>query len=235
LVAFHALRILQRQAAPSAALRWQMNGFNRTPGATDRPRTLRNLMGQIDGTNNPHPSDKAFTATVFAPATTGNEAWMNGGSYAVIRRVRMLLDMWETLPVAEQERVIGRRKDTGAPLSGGTETTPPQLEVFAPGGSLAIPPDAHIRVAAPASNVGAAMLRRTFSYHDGYRSDGSPDAGLLFIAWQADPTLGFVQVQRKLDGGDHLTRFLRHEAGALFAVPGGARPGQYVGQALLEG
>ena len=78
------------------------------------------------------------------------------------------------------------------------------------------------------------MLRRAFSYHDGYRPDGTPDAGLLFVAWQADPTYGFVQVQRKLDGGDGLTRFIRHETSALFAVPGGVQPGEYVGQRLLE-
>lgn len=53
LVAFHALRALQKEAGSSARVRWQMNGFNRTPGATARPMTARNLMGQVDGTNNP--------------------------------------------------------------------------------------------------------------------------------------------------------------------------------------
>jgi dye decolorizing peroxidase len=33
----------------------------------------------------------------------------------------------------------------------------------------------------------------------------------------------------------HLTRFIRHESSAIFAVPGGAAPGEYVGQHLLEG
>ena len=32
LVAFHALRALQKEAAGTARVRWQMNGFNRTPG-----------------------------------------------------------------------------------------------------------------------------------------------------------------------------------------------------------
>lgn len=68
LVAFHALRVLQRAAAGSAAVRWQMNGFNRTPGATARPRTVRNLMGQIDGTNNPKPAEPDFDRKVFVPA-----------------------------------------------------------------------------------------------------------------------------------------------------------------------
>jgi dye decolorizing peroxidase len=237
LVAFHALRVLQKAAADTASVRWQANGFNRTPGATDRPRTARNLMGQIDGTNNPKPTDADFGAKVFVPAS-GSPQWMAGGSYAVFRRIRMLLDSWDHLSVAAQERVIGRRKSDGAPLSapsGGTETTPVQLDAFGHDGSLLIAPDAHIRVAAPASNSGAAMLRRAFSYHDGIGTDGTPDAGLLFVAWQADPMRGFVPVQRKLDGGDGLSRFLRHEASGLFAVPGGAGPGEYVGQRLLEG
>ncbi|MFE2440753.1 iron uptake transporter deferrochelatase/peroxidase subunit [Streptomyces sp. NPDC059426] len=234
LVAFHALRALQREAGSTARLRWQMNGFNRTPGATDRPMTTRNLMGQIDGTNNPKPADDDFERRIFVPEK-GEPAWLAGGSYAVVRRIRMLLDTWDHLSLERQEKVVGRRKSDGAPLSGGTETTPVRLDKVNGDGALAIAGAAHVRVAAPASNQGAAMLRRPFSYHDGFRDDGAPDAGLLFIAWQADPMKGFVPVQRKLDLGDDLSRFLRHEASALFAVPPGCAPGEYVGQALLEG
>ncbi|SNS86354.1 iron uptake transporter deferrochelatase/peroxidase subunit [Actinacidiphila glaucinigra] len=234
LVAFHALRVLQKEAAGTASLRWQMNGFNRTPGTTAEPRTARNLMGQVDGSNNPRPSDPDFDARVFVPAA-GSPQWMAGGSYVVVRRIRMLLDTWDNLPLERQEKVIGRRKADGAPLSGGTEASRPDLDKIGPDGrAFAIAADAHVRVAAPASNSGAAMLRRGYSYHDGYRDDGAPDAGLLFVAWQADPLKGFVPVQRKLDRGDGLSRFLRHEAGGLFAVPGGAAPGEYVGQRLLE-
>jgi dye decolorizing peroxidase len=233
LVAFHALRVVQKAARDTASVRWQMNGFNRTPGATARPMTVRNLMGQIDGTNNPKPTDADFAERVFVPRS-GSPAWMANGSYAVVRRIRMLLDSWDHLSVAAQEKVIGRRKSDGAPLSGGTETTPVQLDEINADGSLAIAGDAHIRMAAPASNSGAAMLRRAFSYHDGIGSDGTPDAGLLFVAWQADPLRGFVPVQRKLNDVDGLSRFLRHETSGLFAVPGGPGPGEYVGQRLLE-
>jgi dye decolorizing peroxidase len=162
---------------------------------------------------------------------------MAGGSYAVFRRIRMLLDPWDQQSLDVQQRTVGRRKDNGAPLSGGpgsTEATAVDLNAFNSDGSLVIPGDAHIRVAAAASNQGAAMLRRGYSYHDGYRPDGAPDAGLLFIAFQADPMNGFVPVQRKLARGDALSRFLVHESSGLYAVPGGASPDGYVGQALLE-
>ncbi|MFC9325876.1 iron uptake transporter deferrochelatase/peroxidase subunit [Kitasatospora sp. NPDC057015] len=233
LVAFNALRVLQRQAAGTAAARWQMAGFSRTPGATARPMTGRNLMGQVDGTNNPRPQDPDFAAKVFCGAE--EPGWLAGGSYVVLRRIRMLLDNWENLPEDRQERVIGRRKSDGAPLSGGGGSTAVDLAAQNADGTLAVPADAHVRVAAPASNGGAAMLRRGFSYHDGMLPDGSPDAGLLFLAFQADPGRGFVPVQRRLARGDGLSRFLRHEASGLYAVPPGAPEDGYVGQALLEG
>ncbi|MFF9490054.1 iron uptake transporter deferrochelatase/peroxidase subunit [Streptomyces sp. NPDC014676] len=234
LVAFHALRAVQKDAGSAAKVRWQMNGFNRSPGATARPMTARNLMGQVDGTRNPKPSEPDFDERIFVPGK-GEPAWMANGSYVVVRRIRMLLDDWEKLPVKEQESVIGRRKSDGAPLSGGTETSEMDLEKTDSRGNLAVPINAHARITRPDQNGGAAMLRRPFSYHDGIDADGTPDAGLLFICWQADPLRGFVPVQRKLDRGDALTPFVRHEASGLFAVPGGAAEGEYVGQRLLEG
>ncbi|WP_045703788.1 iron uptake transporter deferrochelatase/peroxidase subunit [Streptomyces rubellomurinus] len=238
LVAVHALRVLQRLAAGAASLRWQSAGFARTPGATARPMTGRNLMGQIDGTNNPRPGEDGFAAKVFCAPGGDRPDWLAGGSYLVFRRIRMLLDHWEALPVDRQERVIGRRKADGAPLgapAGAGEHTPVDLAAQGPDGALAIPADAHIRVAAPAANGGAAMLRRGFSYHDGPAADGSPDAGLLFLAFQADPRNGFTPVQRKLSRGDGLSRFLRHEASGLYAVLPGVPAGGYLGQQLVDG
>jgi dye decolorizing peroxidase len=236
LVAFHALRAIQRDAGSAAKVRWQMNGFNRTPGATAHPMTARNLMGQMDGTRNPKPTDSDFDERIFVPAAgTKDPAWMANGSYAVVRRIRMLLDDWEKLPLTAQEQVIGRRKSNGAPLSGGDETTAMDLEKTDANGDLVVPLNAHARITRPDQNGGAAMLRRPFSYHDGIDTDGTPDAGLLFVCWQADPLRGFVTVQRKLDRGDALSKYIRHEASGLFAVPGGAAEGEYVGQALLEG
>ncbi|MBY8345424.1 iron uptake transporter deferrochelatase/peroxidase subunit [Streptomyces spinosirectus] len=236
LVAFHALRAIQKDAGSAARLRWQMNGFNRTPGATAHPMTARNLMGQIDGTRNPKPSDADFDRRIFVPASGSNDpSWMRYGSYAVVRRIRMLLDDWEKLSLHAQENVIGRRKSDGAPLSGGTEKTPMDLDKTDAKGEYVVPVNAHARITRPDQNGGAAILRRPFSFYDGVDADGVPDAGLLFVCWQADPLRGFVPLQRKLDRGDALSKYIRHEASGLFAVPGGAAKGEYVGQRLLEG
>ncbi|MEU6258689.1 iron uptake transporter deferrochelatase/peroxidase subunit [Streptomyces sp. NPDC047043] len=235
LVAFHALRAIQKDAGSAARIRWQMNGFNRTPGATAHPMTARNLMGQLDGTRNPKPTDSDFDKRIFVPATGSNDpSWMANGSYAVVRRIRMLLDDWEKLSLQAQENVIGRRKSNGAPLSGGSETTAMDLDKADAKGEYLVPINAHARITRPDQNGGAAILRRPFSYHDGFDADGVPDAGLLFVCWQADPLRGFVPLQRKLDRGDALSKYIRHEASALFAVPGGAARGEYVGQKLLE-
>ncbi|MFC7479293.1 Dyp-type peroxidase [Luedemannella flava] len=232
-VAYHAVRALQGIAKGTATLRWQATGFARARGAAgDEGATLRNLMGQVDGTNNPKSTDPDFERRIFV-GEDGPD-WLRGGSYVVIRRIRMLLDDWDALAVPAQEKVIGRRKDTGAPLHGGTEVTPVDLSARGTDGKLAVAPDAHIRLAAAANNAGAAMLRRGFSYADGLRPDRAPDAGLLFLAWQADPGRGFVPVQQRLANGDALSRFIRHEASALFAVPPGAVEGRYLGQELVE-
>jgi deferrochelatase/peroxidase EfeB len=228
IVLAHAARVLGRLAAGVAQPRWQQSGFNAARGSTSDSATPRNLMGQVDGSNNPKPADPDFATRIFAVAPSA-PAWLDGGSYLVVRRIRMLLDDWDTVAVAEQERVIGRRKDNGAPLSGGQEHTAADYGARAPDGSFAIPADAHIRLATPAFNNGAAILRRGFSYVDGTES------GLLFLAWQADPRRGFIPIQQNLVRSDALGRFIRHETSALFAMPGGVAEGGYLGQRLMDG
>ena len=235
LVAVHALRAMQRGAEPMTTQRWQLNGFGEASGVMPSPTaTPRNLMGQLDGTGNPKQGTASFDQTVYVPAD-GAPTWMRGGSYLVYRRIRMLLDDWDALDRSAQEAVIGRDKLTGAPLSGGTEFTAPDYDAFTPTGSLLIPSGAHIRQASAESNLGATILRRPFSYYNGLRADGSPDAGLMFLAFQADPATGFTVIQQRLSGADSLTTFIKHEASALFAVLPGCQPGEYLGQALLDG
>jgi dye decolorizing peroxidase len=234
IVLAHALRALSRTARGTAAVRWQMSGFNTADGVTvERGATPRNLMGQLDGTGNPKPGDPGFDAHIFV-GPDGGPAWMRGGSYLVFRRIRMLLDSWDTLPRERQEQVIGRRKDTGAPLSGGTEFTPFDLDRQNASGGLAIGPGAHVRQASPLSNSGATILRKGFSYFDGYRPDGEPDAGLLFLAFQSDPRDGFTRIQQRLSLADELSRFLVHESSALFAVPPGSGPHGYLADGLMN-
>ncbi|HET9167987.1 MAG TPA: Dyp-type peroxidase [Actinospica sp.] len=235
LVAVHALRALQRAAASVATQRWQISGFGEAGGVMPSPTaTPRNLMGQLDGTGNPVPGTAAFDRTVYVPAD-GGPTWMRGGSYLVYRRIRMLLNDWDTLDRARQEAVIGRDKPAGAPLSGGTESTAPDYEKLSASGSLMIPPGSHIRQASAQFNSGATIFRRPFSYYGGQRADGSPDAGLVFLAFQQDPATGFTVIQQRLSGADTLSTYIRHEASGLFAILPGCAEGGYLGQGLWEG
>ncbi|MGG7381581.1 Dyp-type peroxidase, partial [Escherichia coli] len=83
-----------------------------------------------------------------------------------------------------------------------------------------IPVDAHVRLAAPATNGGVRLLRRGYSFTDGFDPElGQLDAGLFFIAFQNDPD-HFVAIQRRLGATDKLNEYIKHTSSAVFAVPG---------------
>lgn len=204
-----------------ARVRWALPGFQRsTATAHDPAATPRNLMGHIDGTVNPDPAEALFDTQVRAVHGELDLAWMDGGTYVVVRRIRMLLDTWFSREAKEREAVIGRRLSDGAPLGGDHEDDLPDLAARHDDGTPVIPEHAHIRLASPEATLGARMVRRSFSYDLGWRAGGRRQAGMLFTAWQADPRQSFTAVQQALDeGGDALNDYIRHEGSALFAVP----------------
>ncbi|MCW2525802.1 MAG: Dyp-type peroxidase [Pseudonocardiales bacterium] len=219
-------------AAPWARVRWTQTGFVPGPAATiaTASTTPRNLMGQLDGTDNPTGSRLELAVWVNDPQTP----WMSDGSYLVCRRIRMLLPDWRALSVAERSQVIGRAVDTGAPLTGGGEHATPNFSALQSDGRPVIAADAHLRLTHPANNAGATMLRRAYSYDDGMRADGTPEAGLFFQCFQTDPQAVFVPIQRALVASDALSRFIRHESSALFAVLPAVAEGHWLGEAMFR-
>jgi deferrochelatase/peroxidase EfeB len=161
---------------------------------------------------------------------------MRGGSYVVTRRIRMLIESWDTDYLADQENVFGRFKTSGAPLTGTREFDPPDLSARARDGSYVIPLDAHIRLAAPASNAGQKILRRGYSYTDGNDpTTGLLDSGLFFIAFQKNAHEQFVAIQSSLGQHDNLNEYIRHTSSALFAVPPGlSAAGDWWGRELFH-
>ena len=195
-------------------------------------------MGFKDGTNN-----LKTAADLDAHVWVGSETdrpWMRGGSYVVTRRIRMFLEAWDRDYLADQQNVIGRVKDTGAPLTGTHEFAPinfsamPRPHKGEPS-QLVINRHAHIRLAAPETNGGQKILRRGYSYTDGIDpTTGLLDAGLFFIAFQKDPRKQFVPIQRRLGTSDQLNEYIQHTGSALFAVPPGLRgPGDWWGKSLF--
>lgn len=232
-VAVHAIRNLSRIAFGRAAIRWSQLGFGRTSSTSRSQATPRNLFGFKDGTANIKSEDSAVVEDqVWADGSDGS-AWMHGGSYLVARKIRMVIETWDRQQLGEQERIIGRDKGEGAPLSGGTEFSEPNFLALSPTGGTKIDPDSHVRLAHPSMNDGAQLLRRGYNFVDGNDDLGRLNAGLFFIAFQRDPRKQFIPIQNRLAKNDLINEYLKHVGSAIFAVPPGAREGSYVGAELF--
>lgn len=225
-VAYHAIRDLARMGRGAVDTRWTVMGFGRA-SAGEGQSTPRNLQGFKDGTRNlktPDELDEFVWLRDDVP-------WMNGGCYQVARKIRMNIETWDADPVSDQERVIGRAKVSGAPLSGTTEFDTPDFDARRHGEPV-ISPVAHIALAAHENNDGVRILRRSYNYTDGINPFGQLDAGLLFIAYLNDPG-HFVRLQTKLGGSDLLNEYISHVGSAVFAVPPAPKAGGYLAEALF--
>jgi deferrochelatase/peroxidase EfeB len=244
-VAFHAVRELARLSYGAAQFRWAQTGFTGDTAGVGDPR---NLMGFKDGANNPReaaaPPDlpRRFDEVVWV----GDEGpdWMRGGSYLVVRKIRIALEHWDRSEVDFQEQVIGRHKYSGAPIGKAGERDLLGLDRVDADGNPLIPDNAHVRLANAASNDGAQIFRRSYSFNDGVRFTAERwppwrqgmmyDAGLLFLCYQRDPRTGFIKIFENMAKLDALNQFTTHTASALFACPGGLAQGAFIGEALFR-
>jgi deferrochelatase/peroxidase EfeB len=234
-VAFHVIRNFARIARGTAVLRWSQLGFGRTSTTSLGQATPRNLMGFKDGTRNIKAEDAGQLGTYVWVGAETDQDWMRGGSYLVARRIRMLLEIWDSEDLSEQENVFGRSKNIGAPLTGKAEFDEPDFNATRVDGTPAIPLTAHMRLASPAFNSGQKLLRRGYSYTDGTDpATGQLDAGLFFLAYQRDPRRQFVPIQQRLARNDALNEYIRHVGSGVFAIPPGLTgPGDWYGKTLL--
>jgi len=231
-VAVHAIRNLSRIAFGRASIRWSQLGFGRTSSTSTSQVTPRNLFGFKDGTANIKAEDpKTVTAQVWVGKDDG-PAWLVGGSYLVTRKIRMIIEAWDRTLLQEQERVIGRSKGEGAPLSGGSEFTEPDFEKAGATDQPLIDPESHVHLAHRTATGGAQLLRRGYNFVDGNDELGRLDAGLFFISFQRSPQQ-FIDVQTNL-ARDALNEYIKHVSSAIFAVPPGASTDSYVGAGLFR-
>lgn len=219
----HAQRELIKTAAPFASVAWIQQGFmQHLPGE----KTPRNLMGQVDGTDNPKLGSTDFREVVWNKGT--RHAWFANGTTLAFRRIRMQLETWEKLSPDAQENVIGRKRSNGAPLTGIIETDLPDFTAQADG-TFVISEHAHIRRASTDRNI----LRRVYNYSDGVLPNGEVDTGLLFASYQADVET-FLEIQQRLAESDALNKWTIPVGSALFVILPGAQAGEWLGQALFE-
>jgi deferrochelatase/peroxidase EfeB len=205
IAAHQATRTIVDAVRPYAKLRWRQTGF--LPGAGGDPR---GMLGFHDGTANVSASDTdAMARHVWVP---DRASWMYGGTYLVMRRIRLLLDTWDRVGIADQEAVIGRRQHTNERIGAA--------------------PNAHASLAAPVVDT-ERILRRSYAYDAGADPNGLLDAGLVFLCFQRDPGRQFVPIQRRLAERDALNAFCQHTASAVFACPPAAAAGSWLGAGLL--
>jgi dye decolorizing peroxidase len=203
---FHAAQVLERDAAPFARVRWQQRGFL-DPAGVNTAEVSRNLLGQLDGTANKAVASKEFDEIVWV-----KEGGLVNGTTMVVRRIRMALDTWNKVSTTSKSGVIGRSLEDGALLESSSATAH-QGRAFTKGS--------------------AGIMRRGFNYDDNYLADGSRDAGLIFIAFQAQLT-NYLAIQAKLNAADSLNRYTTPVGSALFIVPAGTEKGGYIGEDFFQ-
>jgi len=195
-------------ALPGLEVRWRMPGFrvDNHVDAAGKPSTT-NLFGFKEGVGNPDEPD------VWVGG--GEPAWAAGGSYQVVRLIRMAMPLWTADSVLRQEAVFGRSKVSNTAFGRGTETESPDYAGDPDG--LVTPLDAHIRRANPrtAESMANRILRRGYSYRR------ETDEGMMFVCYQKDLERGFVATQKRLDGEALQKYLLPFGGGYFFTLPGG--------------
>jgi deferrochelatase/peroxidase EfeB len=232
----HALRDVIKNLPDLLALRWKLDGFL-PPNTIKRAGkdTVRNLLGFKDGTANLAVSDSALMERmVWVQPGSDEPAWTAGGSYQVVRIIRNLVERWDRTPLAEQQRIIGRNKMSGAPLGMNNEHDVPPYASNPQDESIAL--DAHIRLANPRKKASEAslILRRGYNFSRGLSPAGQLDMGLLFVCFQSDLSAGFLTIQKRLSG-EPLEEYIKPVGGGYFFVlPGAEDQNAFLGQGLLS-
>ncbi|WP_067821607.1 Dyp-type peroxidase [Nocardia inohanensis] len=224
----HAVRVLSKHVKSLVAVRWVQRGFRNAP----KGQTMRNLMGQVDGTVNIAAGTPDFDRLVWCDDSA--RPWLAGGTSMVLRRIAMNLDSWDELDADGRAITLGRTDSNGAPLGGRHEFDDPDFTAVDQYGIPVIPPSSHI-ARAHHQHDGERFLRRGYNYDDAPAPGQVSNSGLLFVSCQRDIDAQFLPVQQRLAEFDALNQWTTPVGSAVFAIPPGVpAPGGYLGQQLFD-
>jgi len=229
----HTVRELMSAVAGRLAIRWKLDGFQLSFRGPHPHSSRRNLFAFRDGTGNPDPNDTdLMNRLIWVDQRSASPSWTAGGTYMVVRRIRMFVEFWDRVGMLEQEQMIGRDRVTGAPLGGTHEFENPDYAQDPHGHR--IPLNAHIRLANNRTPEQKAerIYRRGYSYDLGADASGNLDQGLMFIAFNRDTRSQYERIQRRLES-EPMIDYIKPVGGGYFFVPRApSGPADWIGSGL---
>ncbi len=191
-VAFEFAKHLTRSLAGAVTVIEEIHGF-----------TLfdeRDLIGFVDGTENPVGPDRVAAALV-----DGADPGFRGGSYVIAQKYQHDLDGWDGLPVGEQERAIGRSKLDNIEMADDVK-----------------PSNSHIALNVIEEPDGTQ--RQILRHNMAFGAVGEKEFGTFFIGYAASPTVTELMLNHMFIGEpvgnyDRLLDFSTAVSGGLFFAP----------------